>query len=190
MSVVTRLAVLLVVAGAVLAMPSKPADAATVNVQASAYWFCNSSYYAGVCETTINVGDTVTWNYTGGIYALSHTTTECGGNSCNDPKPATPLWDSGVVTPGGSYPFTFTQPGVYLYQCQVHTTQMRGQITVVAVAGVGGIAELPQVAGTPLAQPEASDSNVGVVAAIAAGVAAGAAALGGAAWYVRRRWPL
>ena len=52
--------------------------------------------------------------------------------------------------------------------------------------GVGGIAELPEVAETRL---EAASSGVSasVVANFVTAVAAGALALGGAAWYARRR---
>lgn len=54
---------------------------------------------------------------------------------------------------------------------------------------VGGVAELPDVDSTaPLAQPDSSDSNAGVMAAIAAGAAAVLGALGGAVVYARRRW--
>ena len=49
---------------------------------------------------------------------------------------------------------------------------------------VGGIAELPEVAGTPLEVAGSSRLNAGVLAAVAA---AGAVTLGGAAWYARRR---
>ena len=51
---------------------------------------------------------------------------------------------------------------------------------------VGGIAELPELAGTPLDATGSSGGNAGLLAGLAA-VAAGAAALGGAAWYIRRR---
>ena len=54
-------------------------------------------------------------------------------------------------------------------------------------AEVGGIAELPEVAGTPLDATGASDSSAGLFAGVIAAVVAGAGALGGAAWYVRRR---
>ena len=50
---------------------------------------------------------------------------------------------------------------------------------------VGGIAELPGVAGTPL---EAQGSSGRDVASLAAVVAAGVVALAGGAWYARRRW--
>ena len=56
-------------------------------------------------------------------------------------------------------------------------------------APVGGIAELPDVSGgTPLATGGSPGSGRGAVAGIAVAVAAGAVALGGAAWYARRRW--
>ena len=52
---------------------------------------------------------------------------------------------------------------------------------------VGGIAELPEVAGTPLDATGASGSSAGLLAGVIAAVAAGAVALGGAAWYTRRQ---
>ena len=51
---------------------------------------------------------------------------------------------------------------------------------------VGGIAELPELAGTAL-EVESSGVGAGVVGGVVAAVAAGAVALGGAAWYARRR---
>ena len=48
---------------------------------------------------------------------------------------------------------------------------------------VGGIAELPEVAGAPLETGGSSGPSAGMLA----GVAASAVALGGAAWYTRRR---
>lgn len=53
---------------------------------------------------------------------------------------------------------------------------------------VGGIAELPEVAGTPLEAPDSSGSNTGLIAGIVAFIAAGTVTLGGGAWYARRRW--
>ena len=53
---------------------------------------------------------------------------------------------------------------------------------------VGGIAELPEVAGTPLETDGSSGGSLGVLAGIAAGTVAGILAFGGAAWYARRRW--
>ncbi len=54
------------------------------------------------------------------------------------------------------------------------------------VAGaVGGIAELPAVAGAPLESGGGSGAGAGVVAGVAAAVVV---LVGGAAWYARRRW--
>ena len=53
---------------------------------------------------------------------------------------------------------------------------------------VGGIAELPEVAGTPLETGGSSGGNVGILAGVVGAVAVGAVALGVAAGYARRRW--
>ena len=53
--------------------------------------------------------------------------------------------------------------------------------------GVGGIAELAEAAGTPLAAPDSSGASAGLIAGVLAAVAAGVVALGGAAWYAKRR---
>ena len=57
---------------------------------------------------------------------------------------------------------------------------------------VGGIAELPVLAGTSYEQAGApagaSGWSAGAYAALAAGLAAAVLALGGGAWYARRRW--
>jgi len=57
-----------------------------------------------------------------------------------------------------------------------------------SVGGVGGSAELPDVADAPLEMPDSSGPGAGVTAGIVGAVAAGAIAVGGAAWYARRRW--
>jgi CSLREA domain-containing protein len=59
-------------------------------------------------------------------------------------------------------------------------------------AAVGGIAELPVLAGASDQQagapPEGSGWSAGTYAALAAGVAAAVVALAGGGWYARRRW--
>ena len=59
-------------------------------------------------------------------------------------------------------------------------------LTWTASLGLGGIAELADVEAAPSQTTGSSSRNAGVVAGIAAAVA-GALALGGAAWYARRR---
>jgi hypothetical protein len=57
---------------------------------------------------------------------------------------------------------------------------------------VGGIAELPDLAGTSaeeaVASPEGSGWSAGDYAALAGGLAAAALAIAAGAWYARRRW--
>ncbi len=52
---------------------------------------------------------------------------------------------------------------------------------------VGGVAELAEAAGTPLDAPDSSGASTGLIAGVLAAVAAGVVALGGAAWYAKRR---
>jgi len=110
-----------------------PAAAAMTTVQIGDTWFCDASHTGGNrCDTTINAGDTVTWNFTG---QLPHTTTACGA-SCTNPVPQNQaLWHSGVLNNGASFQHTFDTPGEYLYYCQVHSFEMRGKIIVQGPAG-------------------------------------------------------
>jgi glucose/arabinose dehydrogenase len=82
--------------------------AATVNVDVVDYAFSPD-------QVTINVNDTVQWNWQG----FYHSTTSLDS-----------LWDSGVNNPPFSYPFTFTSPGTYNYLCSVH--YFYGTVTVQA----------------------------------------------------------
>ena len=51
---------------------------------------------------------------------------------------------------------------------------------------VGGIAELPEVAGERVATNGSSGGGMGLLTGVA--TVAGLITLGGAAWYARRRW--
>jgi hypothetical protein len=114
----------------------------TTTVAVGDFFFCDSSFTGGVCETTVNVGDTVEWSWSG---SFPHTTTECGGDLdlCAEPH----LWDSGTKT-SGSFSFTFESPGTFVYRCQIHPNQMRGQITVLAAEQ-----ETPSPTPAPTAAP-------------------------------------
>jgi plastocyanin len=78
-------------------------------------------------DVTIATGETVTWHFNGGAggaAGLPH-------NAVDADNPGTPAWrepPSGLVT-SGSYPHTFTQPGVYPFVCQAHPS-MTGTVTV------------------------------------------------------------
>ena len=69
---------------------------------------------------------TVTWQNTTLSY---HTSTECDGN-CGVPNPPGPLWDSGLIALSGTFSHQFNQLGTFNYQCNVHPTEMKGQIIV------------------------------------------------------------
>lgn len=57
-------------------------------------------------------------------------------------------------------------------------------LTIECLGTVGGIAELPEVAGAPLETTESSDTSVVLIASVAA---ANLLVIGGAAWYIRKR---
>jgi plastocyanin len=67
---------------------------------------------------TIPAGSTVIWANTG---AVAHTVTGTLNGE--------PAWDSGEITPGGLYSFTFAEPGTYDYVCTLHP-EMAGTIIV------------------------------------------------------------
>jgi plastocyanin len=89
-------------------------------------WFCGPSSQGGVCQVQITPGDTVIWDFSGA--SLSHSTRECGA-SCDSPA-MSPLWDSGIISNGSTFQFTFDQAGTFLYRCSVHPDLMRGRIVV------------------------------------------------------------
>ena len=112
---------------ALFAISGTAAAQETVSVTVGDIWFCDASFQDGVCDTVIDVGDTVVWDFNDA--QLPHTTTECGA-SCDTPA-SSPAWDSGLIEGGGgTYEYTFTEPGTYLYRCEIHPFTMRGQIIV------------------------------------------------------------
>jgi plastocyanin len=64
---------------------------------------------------TISKGTKVRWAVTEG----THSTTSNTG-----------LWDSGVLSAGGSFARVFRRAGTFKYHCSVHPTTMKGVITV------------------------------------------------------------
>jgi plastocyanin len=73
-------------------------------------------------SVTVRVGTTVVWRMGGGY--SSHTVTADNG-----------LFDSGILSGGGTFAYTFAQPGVYPYYCKFHGGPngqgMSGVITVI-----------------------------------------------------------
>ena len=152
------------------------AQPATTTVQVGDYYFCDPSYVNGVCETTVNEGDIVEWQFSG---IDLHSTTECsdGLGTCSAPH----LWNSEFMTTG-SFSFTFDTPGTYLYRCQLHPFQMRGQINVLAAAQ-------PSPTPTPQASPQAppaaaTPTPAAQASAVPSGGGAPPADGGAALWWI------
>ena len=101
--------------------PTPAARTAIVNVGQGGMNFVDQS--SGSSTTTIHVGDTVRWNWVGGIH--STTSGACTGSNCQrDNK-----WDSGEGS-GKTFSFSFTQAGTFPYFCTVHGAGMRGVVQV------------------------------------------------------------
>jgi hypothetical protein len=209
---VAGLALALVVAASVLTTHSTPARAATVTVPIGefsiyGFWFCDASHIGNVCTTTIQVGDSVTWQNT---TATSHTSTEC--DSVCGTIPGSPMWDIAIDPYDTTAPLQFNQVGTFNYQCNVHPTQMKGRIVVQAAPltatitptptstpsptatlvptstsppPVGGIALDPGAGARALTAPQSS-TGAWPLGEIIVGVTAGLLCLGGAAWYKRK----
>ena len=183
---------------AALALPPAPAEAATINFETT---------LDEAQATTCNKGSTATGSGTltldTATGALSFNITFSGLSTAEIAAhihgPAAPGAPAGIVRglPAGSPKVGSVAPVLTaaeqqdlisgLYYVNIHSMncgggEIRGQIT----GPVGGIAELPDVAGTPLGEPGSSDGNLGVLLAIAAGV--GAVALGAGAWFAVRRY--
>lgn len=187
---------MLIAAGSVLLLTAGSAGAqAATNVAVGDLWFCDSSLQNGVCTTEISAGDTIIWNFSGA--SAPHTTTACG-DSCDSPTDS-PLWDSGTISDGSAFQFTFDEAGTYLYRCNIHPAQMRGQIIVnevvdqepvdktLPVDDTDGVTE-PEVTGPPSAgtgSPSGSSSVGWLLAALT--VAGLAFAATGAFGLARRR---
>jgi plastocyanin len=141
----------LLVAGIALFLvaPGSAGAQGAVTIAVGDNWFCDSSFQGGTCETEVGLGDTVTWDFAGA--SLPHTTTACG-DDCDNPT-SSPRWDSGVISDGSTFQVTFDQPGTYLYRCNVHPTQMRGQIVVQAAQDAPAPTETV-VEGVATATPE------------------------------------
>ncbi len=78
-------------------------------------------------DITVEPGTTVTWVQGGNN---PHTTTSYDG-----------LWDSGIIPggSGGSFSYTFNEPGTYTYYCKPHENQ--GMVGSVTVSQGGGVAQ-------------------------------------------------
>jgi plastocyanin len=88
----------------------------------------------------VPVGATVTWTNNDPV---AHTVTSDSG-----------LWNSGPISPGGTFSYTFTTPGTYTYHCMIHP-YMTGEIVV-----GGAPATSPTVTVTPSTVAAGSTATV------------------------------
>lgn len=176
-------ALLLVLVATSLVMLSQPqgVQAANAGVDVGDLWFCSSGFQGSSCDTFIEAGDTVNWNWVG---VVPHNVFECGNNWSNASSCAGADWSSSTQT-SGSFNRQFDTPGVYYYLCTLHPATMKGTVTV--ASAVGGIAELPSATAFTIESPNASSGSQGLFIALAAGGAAAVATFGGALLYMRRR---
>ena len=78
---------------------------------------------------TVQSGDTVIWKQLDpGFHTITSGTVEQGGAGVTQHPDG--KFDSGQVGTGGTYEFTFTEPGLYTYYCQIHPATMRAEIQV------------------------------------------------------------
>lgn len=95
---------------------------------------------------SINVGDTVMWDWPAG--SLPHTVTSgtpgnADGNFCSLPGGAAPSPSacnstSYAVSGPSSYSHTFSAAGTFPYFCEIHGAAMTGTVTVNAAPSSGG----------------------------------------------------
>jgi plastocyanin len=103
-------------------------------------------------ELSVPVGATLTWaNAQAGI---PHTSSSVDG-----------LWDSGVLSTGDTFSFTFNQVGDFVYECNIHPS-MRGIVHVEAEVGAtttdtdtSAVGAQALAAPTPIAQSVAPETS-------------------------------
>lgn len=77
----------------------------------------------------IGAGATVTWTQKDpGVHTVTSGTVEQGGGSVT--RVPEGRFDSGELSTGSTFTFTFDEPGAYSYFCAVHPATMRGEIRV------------------------------------------------------------
>ena len=126
----TLLLAILIASSVAPAAPPAAAEEAPVTIK-------NFAYAPG--NRQVNAGDTVTW--TNDEAMVPHDVrTRIPGR----PEPVLPF-ESPLLTPGESFSFTFSVPGVYQYYCSLHPA-MLGTVTV--LAGSSGIVDPAGESGT------------------------------------------
>jgi len=92
-----------------------------VNASGSTYAVDIVDYAFQPLHINITTGTTVTWTYVNTGKEI-HTVTSRPGT--NQTQTGTPLINSGDLSPGQSFSYTFYLPGYYPYWCSVHPTTL------------------------------------------------------------------
>src|SRR5260370_11904702 len=105
---------------------SASATAATKHVNTGNIFFTDvSSNTTNPAITTINVGDTVEWDWVNGTHTVTSGT--CAGSSCSPDG----LWDSLQFFAPHTFSRTFNTPGTFTYYCKPHLVEMQGTVIVI-----------------------------------------------------------
>lgn len=87
----------------------------------------------GEASVTIQVGETVRWNYSSGVRAHTVTSGEGASGTAGDgiPDGAAESIDSGQLNPGDTFEFTFETAGTWTYFCEIHSGVMFNATVIV-----------------------------------------------------------
>src|SRR3954470_14301181 len=127
-----------------------PALAAPATVEVGDNFF-------GTDNVTVNTGEAVTWNWTG------------GGHDVDFVSGPEKIAASPTNAKGGTYSHTFSKPGTYSYICDYHA-KMKATVTVVDAAPAAG-APAGSSAGAPSSAGSTSQPVSGPAGQVSAGVA-------------------
>jgi len=95
------------------ATTTPPSGTASVSIPSGARSLTTTAF--GANPLVVTVGSTVTWTNNDSI---AHDSVADGG-----------MWNSGILSPGQSFPFKFTTAGTFTYKCTIHPN-MVGTVTV------------------------------------------------------------
>jgi len=111
-------------------------------------------------RVTISVGETVTWVVgPGNVHTVTSGTYNASGVHADG------LFDSGVLTTGSDFAFTFTAAGDYPYVCTIHADSgMTGTIVVQGVDGPPSVGPM-STAAAPDDPVVGADPGIGVIVA-------------------------
>ena len=165
LSTLSSLFVLLSVVSLIAIAPSAFADVTVTNAPGSQTPGCEPDCFIP-STVTIEVGETVTWDNTGGEAA--HTAS--AGNVDDGPSG---VWDSSLIMVGQSYSYTADTAGTFDYYCMVHPW-MEGTV-IVEAAGAADAAAAAAAAEAAAAAAAADAAEAAAADAAAADAAAEAA---------------